>query len=163
MKKSILLFLLCLCGINQAQVKFKVELAFKYIKPNCAQGKANAKVQEELKKEVPLANQKFYVYKDNKLVDSLKTNDSGKVFVKYYPGTYLLFEPWKHFKKTPDGSSMTDFFKDCLVKEWTKPNYKLTIVEGDFKMEYYEVSASRCPNQYACLKVRHLPNEIKRK
>jgi len=28
MKKSILLFLLCLCGINKAQVKFKVELAF---------------------------------------------------------------------------------------------------------------------------------------
>jgi hypothetical protein len=141
-----------------AQKKLKGELTFRYNKPGCTGTKASAE-----KKDAPLPNQKFYVYKDNICVDSLVTNDSGNVIIKYYPGTYFLFEPWKHFKKTPDNSPITDFFADCLKKEWAKPNYKVTIAEEGFKMDYYEVSASRCPNQYACLKVRHLPSQIKRK
>lgn len=157
MNKLILLFCVCISITSMAQKKLKGELTFRYNKPNCSGSKASEK------KDAPLPNQKFYVYKDNKCVDSLITNDSGNVIIKYYPGTYFLFEPWKHYKKTPDNSPLTDFFIDCLKKEWVKPNYKVTIAEEGFKMDYYEVSASRCPNQYACLKVRHLPSQIKRK
>ncbi|MGZ4043203.1 MAG: hypothetical protein ACXVO9_08375, partial [Bacteroidia bacterium] len=143
--------------------KLKLELTFKYTKPYCGGAKPTAAMIEESKKERPLAKQRFYVYQDNKCIDSLLTNDSGNVIVKYYPGTYFLFEPWKHFKKTPDNSPMGDFFKDCLAKEWAKPNYKVIIGDEDFQMIYYEISLSRCPNQLACLKVRHLPSQIKRK
>lgn len=153
--------ILCLCA--SAQVKMKIELVFKYTKPYCGGAKLSAEKLAEVQKETPLSKWKFYVYKDNQCIDSIQTNDSGKVIVKYFPGTYYLFESWKQFKKTPDNSPMKDFFKDCLVKEWAKPNYKLTISEGDFTMDYYEISASRCPNQLACLKVRHLPSQIKRK
>ena len=73
------------------------------------------------------------------------------------------FFVWKHFKRTPDGSPMTDFFPDCIVKEWVKPNYYLTIeMDGEYKMTYLEISASRCSFQYPCLKVRHLPTLIKK-
>lgn len=146
-----------------SQAKMKIELVFKYTKPYCGTAKLSAEKLAEVQKEAPLAKWKFYVYKDNICVDTIHTNDSGKVIVKYFPGTYYLFESWKQFKKTPDGSPMKDFFKDCLVKEWAKPNYKLNISEEDFTMDYYEVSASRCSNQLACLKVRHLPSQIKRK
>jgi hypothetical protein len=163
MNKLFLLFCCILALAANAQKKLKLELSFKYTKPYCGGAKPTPAMVEESKKERPLPNQKFYVYKDNKCVDSLVTNDSGNVIIKYFPGTYYLFEPWKHFKSTPDNSPLTDFFKDCLVKEWAKPNYKVTISDDDFKMIYYEISASRCPNQYACLKVRHLPSQIKRK
>jgi hypothetical protein len=159
MNKLFLILSICFAFTTNAQKKIKLELTFKYVKPDCS-GKKKTK---EAGKEVPLVNQRFYVYQDNKCIDSLRTNDSGNVIIKYYPGTYFLFEPWKHFKKTPDNSPMSDFFKDCLVKEWAKPNYKVSIGDDDFKMDYYEISASRCNNQYACLKVRHLPSQIKRK
>jgi hypothetical protein len=160
MTRLFLLLIVCSSLAISAQKKMKLELTFKYLKPNCRGAKKKTAVAE---KEVPLPNWRFYVYQDNKCIDSIRTNDSGNVIVKYYPGTYYLFESWKHFKKTPDNSPIGDFYKDCMVKEWAKPNYKVTIGEDDFRMDYYEISASRCNNQYACLKVRHLPSQIKRK
>lgn len=145
-----------------AQKKFKVELEFKYKQPYCGAAKPTPEQQLAADTERPLDKQTFYVYLENKCVDTLITNDSGKVVIKYLPGTYYLFEPWKILKKTPDGSPITDFHKTCLVKEWAKPNYKLTIKEDDFTLDYFEISASRCSNQLACLKVRHLPKLIKR-
>ncbi|MBI2721970.1 MAG: hypothetical protein HYX39_07335 [Bacteroidetes bacterium] len=163
MNKLFLVAFVVITSIAAGQKKIKLELTFKYTKPYCGAGKASAAQQADSKKERPLPNQKFFVYQNNTCIDSLITNDSGNVVVKYYPGTYFLFEPWKHFKKTPDNSPITDFFGDCLAKEWIKPNYKVTISDGDLLMIYYEISASRCPNQLACLKVRHLPSQIKRK
>ncbi|MCW3076937.1 MAG: hypothetical protein JWO32_1546 [Bacteroidetes bacterium] len=154
---------MCFALSGIAQKKLKVELTFKYTKPYCGGAKPTAAMVEESKKELPLPNHRLYVYQDNKCIDSLRTNDSGNVIVKYYPGTYFLFETWKHFKKTPDSSPAKDFFGDCLAKEWAKPNYKVVIAEDDLKMIYYEISLSRCSNQYPCLKVRHLPSQIKRK
>lgn len=145
-----------------AQKKFKVELEFRYKQPYCGNAKPTPKQYEAATIERPLDKQTFYIFQNNKCVDTLITNDSGKVVVKYLPGEYFLFEPWKVLKKTPDGSSITDFHKTCLVKEWAKPNYKLTIKEDDFTLDYYEISASRCSNQLACLRVRHLPKLIKR-
>jgi hypothetical protein len=161
MKKIIFLLFLCSASRIFGQ-KLKVELEFKYTQPAC-DSKSKSGAGEELKEEKALANCKLYLYLNNKCVDSIKTNEEGMVIVKLSPGTYSIFESWKHFKKTPDGSSINDFYKDCLAKEWLKPNYKLTIFEDDMNMIYYEVSAGRCPNQYACLKVRHLPSEIKRR
>lgn len=157
---------ICILTLLQLQViaqkKFKVELEFKYKQPYCGSAKPTPEQQAAADTERPLDKQMFYVYLDNKCVDTLLTNDSGKVVIKYLPGTYYLFEPWKVLKKTPDASPITDFHKACLVKEWAKPNYKLTIKEDDFTLDYYEISASRCSNQLACLKVRHLPKLIKR-
>jgi len=159
------LFLLVVCHLvlgSYAQTKYKMELEFKYTVPYCGGVKQSAEEEAESKKEKPLTNYKFYVYRDNKCIDTIKTNENGIAIVRLAAGTYFLFETWKQFKRTPDGSPMKDFFADCLKKAWTKPNYKITIAEGDFKMDYYEVSAGRCPNQYSCLKVRHLPGQIKR-
>lgn len=146
-----------------AQKKFKIELEFKYKQPYCGTAKPNAKQIADADIERPLDKQTFFVYLNNLCVDTILTNDSGKVIIKYLPGTYYLFEPWKILKKTPDGSPVTDFHKACLAKEWAKPNYELTIKEDDFNLKYFEISASRCSNQLACLKVRHLPALIKRK
>ncbi len=158
-----LISVFCLFITAKAQ-KIKIELEFKYKQPYCGSAKPTADMIAEADKEKPLDNQKFYVYQNDKCIDTIKTNDLGTVIIKYLPGTYFLFEPWKQFKKTPDASPISDFNKTCLAKEWLKPNYKITINnETDFKMDYYEISASRCAHQLACLKVRHLPSIIKRK
>lgn len=163
MNRLILLLCVCITIKGNAQKKIKLELTFNYVKPYCGGAKPTAQQQADAKKEIPLTNQKFYVYQNNKCIDSLLTDGNGNAIIKYFPGTYYLFEPWKHFKKTPDGSPATDFFMDCLKKEWAIPNYLVSITDGDYKMTYYEMSLSRCPNQYPCLKVRHLPSQIKRK
>lgn len=163
MHKLIVLFCSCFVLFCHAQ-KLKIEIEFRYGKPNCSGKYITTNEIQNSKVDRPLANQKFYVYQSGTCVDSIKTNDSGLVVIKYPPGRYYLYEPWKHFKKTPDGSPMSDFFPDCLVKEWVKPNYYLTIeLDGQYKMDYLEISASRCPFQYPCLKVRHLPKLIKTK
>lgn len=163
MKNYLFLFVSILSLNSIAQKKFKVELEFKYKQPYCGAAKPNAQQIAEAEIERPLDKQTFYVYLNNICFDTLLTNDSGRVVIKYLPGVYNLFEPWKILKKTPDGSPVTDFHKPCLAKEWAKPNYELTIKEDDFNLKYFEISASRCSNQLACLKVRHLPSLIKRK
>ncbi len=160
---KIIFLLFIFSTLQSISQKLKVELEFKYVQPNCNGTESKQGTDEISKKEKPLANCKLYLYLKNKCIDTVKTNESGTVIVKLLPGKYFLYEAWKHFKRTPDGSSINDFFKDCMVKEWLKPNYILTISEGDLRMDYSDVSASRCPNQYSCLKVRHLPTEIKRK
>ncbi|MBS1651223.1 MAG: hypothetical protein JSU07_04355 [Bacteroidetes bacterium] len=162
MKFLFVIFSVALFLPSKAQRKLKMELGFTYKQPYCGAAKPTVEQQLEAQRERPLDKQKFYVFKENICVDTIITNDSGLVRVKYLTGTYFLFEPWKVEKKTPDGSPMTDFFKACLEKEWKKPNYKLTVNNEDFKLEYYEISISRCSNQLACLKVRHLPKLIKR-
>jgi hypothetical protein len=162
MNKLLLTFCLCLSVLCHAQ-RIKIEIEFRYGLPDCSgKCKTDAEIQNS-KVDKPLAKQRFYVYQSGVCVDSIRTNDSGLVIIKYPPGRYYLYEPWKHFKKTPDNSPIADFFPDCLAKEWVKPNYYLTIeMDGQYKMTYNEISASRCPFQYACLKVRHLPTLIKK-
>jgi len=145
-----------------AQKKLKVEVEFKYTKPDCEAAKHNKGTDAAGKPETPLTDCKFYIYFNNKCIDTIRTSENGTAIVRLLPGKYLLYEAWKHFKKTPDGSPISDFYNDCLQKEWKKPNYVLNISENNLTMDYNDVSASRCPNQYACLKVRHLPGEIKR-
>ena len=161
MNKLFFVFCFCLSIFCQAQ-RIKLEIEFRYGKPDCSgKCKTDAQIQNS-KVDLPLANQRFYIYQSGRCVDSIKTNDSGLVVIKYPPGRYYLYEPWKHNKKTPDGSPASDFFPDCLAKEWVKPNYYLTIeLDGTYKMDYMEISASRCSFQYPCLKVRHLPTLIK--
>ncbi|MDP3567318.1 prealbumin-like fold domain-containing protein [Sediminibacterium sp.] len=163
MHKLFFAFCFLLSIFCQAQ-RIKLEIEFRYGKPDCSgRCKTDEQIQNS-KIDKPLANQRFYIYQSGVCVDSIKTNDSGLVVIKYPPGRYYLYEPWKHFKKTPDGSPMSDFFPDCIVKEWVKPNYYLTIeMDGEYKMTYLEISASRCSFQYPCLKVRHLPSLIKTK
>ncbi|MEI8137010.1 MAG: hypothetical protein WCH21_06785 [Bacteroidota bacterium] len=162
MHKLFFIFCFCLSFFCQAQ-RIKLEIEFRYGQPDCSgKCKTDAEIQNS-KIDKPLAHQRFYVFQSGHCFDSIKTNDSGLVVIKYPPGRYYLYEPWKHFKRTPDGSPMTDFFSDCIIKEWVKPNYYLTIeMDGEYKMTYLEISASRCSFQYPCLKVRHLPTLIKK-
>jgi hypothetical protein len=143
MNKLFFAFCFFLSLLCQAQ-RMKIEIEFRYGQPDCSgRCKTDAEIQNS-KVDKPLANQRFYIYQSGNCVDSIITNDSGTVIIK-------------------DGSPMSDFFPDCIVKEWVKPNYYLTIeMEGQYKMTYLEISASRCSFQYPCLKVRHLPTLIKK-
>ncbi|MBK9285594.1 MAG: hypothetical protein IPM51_14935 [Sphingobacteriaceae bacterium] len=162
MKKIIIVSVFCfVSNLIFAQEIHKVELIFRYTPPVCNEGKA-ADTTKMFITDRPLKNTKFYVYKDKHCIDSIITDEEGIVVIKLTDGEFFLFEEWKQFKRTPDGSPKSDFFADCLVKVWQKPNYKIVFANDEVTMTYYEVSASRCPDAYACLKVRHLPGQIKR-
>jgi hypothetical protein len=151
---NIRFFLICffLIQVVYGQRKLKAELEFKY-RPHKCDSSSIIPSSEEF----PLVNQELYVFRDGTCVDTIVTDQNGRVIIKYSPGTYLLFEPWKIKKGTPDGSPKTEYIYDCLMRHWAKPNYKLVVNTEDFQLEYYEATASRCPNQLPCLKTRHLP------
>jgi hypothetical protein len=154
--RKLFLFLFLSGFISRSQIKLKMELEFKYRPVSCDSSKIIPSTEE-----YPLAQQTLFIFQDNKFLDSIKTNESGKAIVKYYPGNYQIFEKWKYYKKTPDGTPMSDYLTDCLTKEWAKPSYRLIVKEDDFSLEYVGVVASRCPNQMPCLKMRHLPKLFK--
>jgi hypothetical protein len=154
--KKLFLLLFLIVVICHSQIKLKMELEFKYRPVQCDSSKIIPSSEE-----YPLAQQTLFILQDNKFLDSIKTNESGKAIVKYYPGNYQIFEKWKYYKKTPDGTPMSDYLTDCLTKEWAKPSYRLIVKEDDFNLEYVGVVASRCPNQMPCLKMRHLPKLFK--
>ena len=139
--------------------KYSIQLQFVYKQPYCGGAKPNAEMVAESEKDKPLDNHTFYVYRKNKCIDSLKTNENGIATVNYKAGTYCLVEAWKRFKKTPDGSPLKDYDKACLKKEWAKPNYKLTLTsDKDFKLELNQtVIKGICFYKYPCLLVRHMP------
>ena len=155
-----LMFVLFLCfSLNFKAQKIKTDINFKFIQPFCGGQKPSPEIVAELEKEKPLSQQIFYVYLKNKCIDSIKTNDSGSVSIKYKAGRYYLIEGWKHFKKTPNGSPISYYDNACLRKEWLKPNYKLTISnKNPAKLEYLNsVNRAQCDYMYPCIIVRHLP------
>jgi hypothetical protein len=138
-----------------------VELIFRYTPPACSDGKAADTTKMNLM-DKPLRFTKFYVYSNKQCVDTITTDEDGIVVARLTDGEFFLFEEWKQFRRTPDETSMNDYYLDCLNKVWAKPNYKIVFENDEVTMTYYEIKVSRCPDAYACLKVRHLPGQIKR-
>lgn len=156
MNIHVFLSVVLLLQIIYGQRKLKAELEFRYRPFKCDSSSIIPSTEE-----LPLVNQELYVFHEGKCMDTIVTDQNGLAVIRYYPGTYLLYEPWKIRKGTPDGSPKTDFIADCLMRQWSKPNYKLVVNAEDFQLEYYEATASRCPNQLPCLKTRHLPKLFK--
>lgn len=139
--------------------KYKIELQFNYKQPYCGGIQPSPESVAELEKDKVIDNYKFYVYRKSKCIDSVLTNNDGKIILNYKAGTYNLLEDWKHFKKTPDGSPLNEYDKTCLKKEWSKSNYKLTIITTtNFKLELVDIIIKgKCFYKYPCLIKRHLP------
>ncbi|MDX2173320.1 MAG: hypothetical protein SFY56_09380 [Bacteroidota bacterium] len=158
--KNTLLFLVFLtfCSSVIAQ-KYNVQLKFVFKQPYCGGARPSAEILSEAEKERGLDKHTFYVYKKNKCIDSVKTDDNGIANLNIKCGSYTLIEAWKHFKRTPDNNSIKEYDKACLKKEWKMPNYKLFIkTEKDFKLDLLkEVIRGICFYKYPCLLQRHLP------
>lgn len=158
--KNILFFALffSFCSIFFAQ-KQNVQLKFVFKQPYCGGARPSQEIIAEAEKERGLDNHTFYVYKKNKCVDSIKTDDNGIGNLNIKSGSYTLVEAWKHFKRTPDGNSIKEYDKTCLKKEWKIPNYKLTIkTEKDFKLELQQQTIRGiCFYKYPCLIKREMP------
>ena len=85
MNKLLFVFCFCLSLFCQAQ-RIKLEIEFRYGQPDCSgKCKTDAQIQNS-KIDKPLANQRFYIYQSGRCVDSIKTNDSGLVVIKYRIG-----------------------------------------------------------------------------
>jgi hypothetical protein len=157
--KNYLFSALFLCFISSfVAQKFNVQLKFVFKQPYCGGAKPSPEILAEAEKERPLDKHTFYVYKKNKCIDSIKTDDNGIVNLNFKAGSYTLLESWKHFKKSPDGP-ITSYDKKCLKKAWCTPNYKIIIkTEKDFKLNLcQEVIKGTCFYKFPCLLQRLLP------
>ena len=93
MTKLYFVLFFCISLFCQGQ-RIKLEIEFRYGQPDCSgKCKTDAEIQNS-KIDKPLARQRFYVYQSGHCVDSIKTNDSGLVVIKYH----LLFRNIKIIK-----------------------------------------------------------------
>ncbi len=134
-----------------AQWKKKVTLQYFIAKSDCAGASGTGGGRKVYLTNLPFANQKIYLYKKNKCIDTLITDKEGKISTKLSYGKYKLFISWKHHKKVPYGNE-TFYDMDCLRKEWTKCNGYIKIGFMSRHVVSFDIGLEPCPWEYPCIK-----------
>lgn len=153
----VLPLLICLNACSQTKVNFK----FTFTMPYCGGAKPTPEILAQAEKPQMLTSQKIYFknIKTNKL-DSVTTNQIGEVNKLLKSGTYLLIEPWRHLKQTPDGDILSKYDENCLKSEWTKSFYTLTVTKKTTKLQTININYD-CPHNFPCLLEIHKPSKMR--
>ncbi len=149
--------LICLNGCAQTKVSFK----FTFTMPYCGGAKPTPEILAQSEKPQLLTSQKIYFInaKTNKL-DSVTTNQMGEVSKVLKSGTYLLIEPWRLLKQTPDGDISSKYDENCLKTEWTKSLYTLIVTRKTTKLQTININYV-CPHNFPCLLDIHKPSKMR--
>lgn len=149
---SFLLFLfsVSICQTINADLKITIKRSY------CGGARPTQEMLAELEKPMPFAKETIILVGKNS-VDSAKTNVEGKVTFKVKSGNYSLYEAWRYYHKTPDGSSAKKFSKSCLKKEWTLPFMKIISDGKAVKSEELFPLIMKCPWNYPCIKPTEMP------
>lgn len=147
------LLLFSLFSFSQAK-KVKIKLV-QYL-PYCGGAKQNKDLKNTANKSVVYANKKLIVLTDKNIIDTVTTDKSGYIKVTWAYGTYKLFEPWKHYKKTPSGQAPNNINMDCLKEEWEKEDLKIVVSKKTTTIAN-NIMLLKCPYQFPCLIKKYLP------
>ena len=156
MKKIIFLVFVLSFAFSYGQ-KILVKYEMLQIHPYCGGAKPPREMEEQARIPQPYANLTL-IYKSAKgKVDSVKTDDKGILLVNLKAGAYHFFEPWKYYKKTPEGSSFAAYNKTCLEAEWKKEDLKITVAAKGNPIIVNNISTAKCAWNQDCLLQKHFP------
>jgi len=99
----------------------------------------------------PYTLKKIYLYKGKKCIDSITTDETGKIHLRLKKGDYQFYLPYKHFRSAPFGKEV-DYHTHCLEKEWEKPDATLYISRRKVSFDNTQIGFEPCAWQYPCLK-----------
>lgn len=148
---TILLFI-PLLQFSQKNVYWELTQDQKY----CGGAKPNAEILAQYEKPVLYANKKLIIVSASGKIDSTTTNSKGILKIKLKPGSYKLYEPWRYHKRTPDGTDVNNFDKDCLAKTWEKVDIAITTQKKKQQL-IIDIDPVFCQHEIPCLKNPHMP------
>ncbi|MDF2448648.1 MAG: hypothetical protein K0R26_1152 [Bacteroidota bacterium] len=153
MKLFFIIFLLApLLSVCQTkQVKLKVV----QVMPYCGGAKPSKNIQDK-NVAAPYACKKLVFVSDQQKVDSLATNAKGELSIKLPYGDYKFFEPWKYYRKIPEGMAEDNLQMDCLEKEWGSEDLRIIVTKKGTQIQN-NLKFPKCPHQFPCLINKHLP------
>ena len=150
----VLLFFLVLPLLASSQVKVNIKVLQK--QTYCGGARPTPEITAQYEKPIPYANKKLIIVSANGKIDSTITTAKGYLKVRLKAGTYKLFEPWRYYKRTPDGSDIKNFDKECLQKQWEKADM---IIDAQKKRQQItmDIDATYCPHTLPCISNPQMP------
>jgi hypothetical protein len=112
---------LILLVFNACAQKRNLMVKVTYIQPYCGGARPTPEMEADATKEKNYSNRMVIIVNTMGKVDSSMTDSSGYITKKVPFGNYKLFEPWKYYKRGPNGESMSELDQECMKKEWAKP------------------------------------------
>ena len=125
-----------------------------YLQPYCGGARPTPEMEAEGEKLKNYANKMVIIVNTMGPVDSAMTDSSGYITKKVRIGVYKLFEPWKYYKRTPNGESMDEMDKECLQKEWLKPFAIVNMGKRMINVDMQAPIIMYCPNNSPCVTER---------
>jgi hypothetical protein len=157
--KLLSLFLL-FAGTACSQKKMQ-KIKISYVQPYCGGARPSPEILAEAEKIRPYVNKTIILISATGKVDSAKTDTAGYIHKKLATGKYKLYEPWRYYKKTQSGDKVTDFDKECLKKEWTRPFMEVTVTKNSLTQKSDSPIILYCSWDAPCLlesvKVQRMP------
>jgi hypothetical protein len=119
--------------------------------PYCGEGQNSRNLKSTPNKAKAYGNKKLIFVSCLQVIDTLTTDKSGYLKLTLPYGTYLVYEPWKFYKKIPQGYNETQMVMSCLQEEWLKEDLKIVISKKTITVAN-NIILLTCPDKFSCLK-----------
>jgi hypothetical protein len=138
--------------LSQQKIKLQLKQQHQY----CGGARPSPEILAKYEKPFPYANKKLVMIASNGKTDTVITDANGKLTLKLKDGTYKLYESWRYYKKTPDGSGRENYDSSCLAQRWEKVDVSIEIKKRKSKITN-EIDQAYCPHTIPCLLNPHIP------
>ncbi|MDI1353654.1 MAG: hypothetical protein PSX36_01960 [bacterium] len=99
----------------------------------------------------PYANKSIIYLSEKGRIDSASTDAEGSLTLKLRKGTYHLFETWRYYLYTPLNLPFSAFDRACMIKEWEKYLYTITVLRRSYKTVQTNLLVELCEENIPCL------------
>ena len=155
--KKIIFFIAVLQSFVSLGQKISIKHEMLQLRPYCGGARPTKEMEEQGRTSQPYANLTLIYKSDKGKIDSVKTDGKGFLIANLKPGTYKFFEPWKYYKKTPDGSPFSSYNKTCIEGEWKKEDLKITVAAKGNPIIKNNITVAKCFWDNDCLLQKHMP------
>lgn len=144
----LLLVFACFCSFSQKGV-LKIQIT--YTEPYCGGARPTKEIEEEANRARPYAGKKIVIVSESGKVRCVKTNEQGFINIKLKPGSYSLFEKWRHNRQVPEGYKISDVDPECIKLEWKKEIARVKVISAGSTVDQNNAVAGYCPWSTPCL------------
>ena len=155
--KALYVSLLLLIGVTAFSQAKKVRIKLVQYLPYCGGAATTKDLKNSPNKSVVYANKKLIAVSGDR-IDTITTDKSGYIKTTWLYGTYLVFEPWKYYRKIPKGFSELNLDMACLQNEWTKEDLKIVVSKKTTTIANNMIFL-KCPDEFSCLLNKNTQNQ----